>query len=344
MSTIEGIRKVNENIIKDGRALIITDNTILGKDVPDGSLKINPLTGNMHIKKTNILDWSKLTPYNLFDELSIESDLLANGIIKEEKLNNSAVTTDKIKDASITSAKLDSNSILSDKIAEGAVTTDKIEDLNVTTDKIANLAITEEKLAEESIGASKIKNGSISQDKLDSLLTSKLGLLDVLTFNPTTKLIYSPDTNVNMKLEGNLTVTGDITGARVFNPHYADYAEAFENPNKINFIPGDIVCLNKEGKLDYAKIDSEFVLGVISDCYAQLNGASRSEIENKTKVAVGLMGKIPVTVVGKINLGDYIMPYKEGYGIKTSDKNRAIGRALESNSDKDIKKVLALII
>lgn len=55
-----GVRKVNEKIVEDGRALIVTDGDKTGPvwhDIPYGSLHIDPETGKFYIKQNNKNYW-----------------------------------------------------------------------------------------------------------------------------------------------------------------------------------------------------------------------------------------------------------------------------------------------
>lgn len=55
-----GVKKVNESILQDGRTIIITelDNDKLDWDrIPDGTLKVNPITGELFVKLVGEGDW-----------------------------------------------------------------------------------------------------------------------------------------------------------------------------------------------------------------------------------------------------------------------------------------------
>lgn len=58
-----GVKKVNESIMQDGRTIIITedDNSKLDWDrLPDGTLKVNPVTGQVFVKIKGEADWIPL--------------------------------------------------------------------------------------------------------------------------------------------------------------------------------------------------------------------------------------------------------------------------------------------
>lgn len=55
-----GVRKVNENIIQDGRSLVINEENekhLSWEHIPDGSIKINPNTGMIYVKVKDQSDW-----------------------------------------------------------------------------------------------------------------------------------------------------------------------------------------------------------------------------------------------------------------------------------------------
>jgi hypothetical protein len=117
-----------------------------------------------------------LLGYIAAGSIPIDTGLIADGAITEEKLADGSVTTDKLADDAVTSDKIADNTITSDHITANAVTTTAIEDLaittakladlSVTTAKLANLAVTEGKLATDAVTTSKIADGSITEAKI----------------------------------------------------------------------------------------------------------------------------------------------------------------------------------
>lgn len=60
MSMARGVRKVSENIVQDGRALIITEedaNKLKWENIPNGTIKVNPKNGLMMVKLEGETDW-----------------------------------------------------------------------------------------------------------------------------------------------------------------------------------------------------------------------------------------------------------------------------------------------
>ena len=154
------------------------------------------------------------------------------------------------------------------------------------------------------------------------------------------------DGSGNTSLPGNLTVSGTLTGSKVYNATWgADYAEAFDFIGEKPEI-GDIVEIYDERKLKKAEKISKKVVGVVSDSYCILAGCDENDVKNGNKIAIGLLGQLPIKIIGKVEAGDFITSVGNGIG-KVADENvprgSIIGRALESNSKEDIKMVYCLI-
>ena len=74
-----------------------------------------------------------------------------------------------------------------------------------------------------------------------------------------------------MEVIGNIHATSNdcsqtITGFKVFNPVFKDFAEAFEYEGKLEY--GDIVEITENGKVKRAKYNSSKLIGVVSNSYA----------------------------------------------------------------------------
>ncbi len=146
-------------------------------------------------------------------------------------------------------------------------------------------------------------------------------------------------------ITGNLTVNGTITGASVYNAVWnADYAEAFEYIGDQPEV-GDIIEIADNRKIKKADANSKKMIGVCSDSYCILAGSPTVDIFNGKKIAVGIVGQLPIKVIGKVAAGDYITCTGNGIGIV--DNNAAphtiIGQAMESNDNKDVKPVYSII-
>lgn len=271
-------------------------------------------------------------PFTAYQKNSIYGDViknegisalhLAQNAVVTRTIANGAVTDEKIKDSSIYNKHLSNACVESVHLAEKAVTTKSIDDDAVTTSKCANKIITRDKLADDVI---ELIGDAVKYDK---------------------------DNNVSIKNElyvkGSVSVDGTLTASKVYNSVFMDLAEAYEPAEDEIFNPGDIVQVNEDGKLTRAKASSLFpIVGIVSDEYAECFGASEEEIESAAKIPVGLIGKIHVNVIGPVKLGDKIALIRDGIGASCSTNNllrdNIVGKALESNNETGLKKVLCLV-
>ena len=192
------------------------------------------------------------------------------------------------------------------------------------------------------------KNLCPYKDGLDNL-----GKSDKEWGNTYTKTLNVSNT-ANIKqlaVNGDITATGDITGARVFNAVYNDYAEWFERGDDAEV--GHIIALDETSAQErYVKATnkSKVIVGICTGNYAHIIGGEYNdnyETYNLKKfIPVSLAGRVPVYVKGTVHVGDFIIP-TDAPGIGKASKERtggAVGIALEQNLDSEIKKVKVLVI
>lgn len=192
------------------------------------------------------------------------------------------------------------------------------------------------------------KNLCPYKDGLDNL-----GKSDKEWGNTYTKTLNVSNTaNVKqLAVNGDITATGDITGARVFNAVYNDYAEWFERGDDAEV--GHIIALDETSAQErYVKATnkSKVIVGICTGNYAHIIGGEYNdnyETYNLKKfIPVSLAGRVPVYVKGTVHVGDFIIP-TDAPGIGKASKERtggAVGIALEQNLDSEIKKVKVLVI
>lgn len=139
-----------------------------------------------------------------------------------------------------------------------------------------------------------------------------------------------------------LNYDGYFYATRVYNAVYNDYAEFFLKGEYLE--PGDIVSLITDADEEiYGKSRGEFdnfVIGVLSDDYAQCIGGEGAEDDHEKYAPIGLAGRVRVKVIGKVNKGDFIVSSSiPGVGMAISPKDytpgTAIGKALEDYDGKD---------
>lgn len=280
---------------------------------------------------------------------SIVTAKIMDGNVTTTKLADAAVNTFKLADTSVTTAKMANASVTAEKMADNAVTTLKLVDLNVTSTKLANFAVVESKIGDGAVTNTKIGNASITNSKLadGSVSSTKLDTAMQNAINQSIKMDAATSTaNVggHLKATGNITATGDITGARVLNSVYMDLAEAYL-PGESNLIAGDIVQVDELGRVIKAKAYTRAAVGVVSDGYAALYGATAKEIETGEKIAVGLIGKVPVNIAGPANVGDFVVSCGNGIGaaVTVAKPGTIIGKVIQSKHSHGIGKTLCLI-
>lgn len=369
-------RNIVNNSISGTKILnnAITENKLANQAVSSSKIKDNAILSN-HISDNAIINRTianKTITGDKIKDKSINSLQLANNSVTESIIADNSITTHHLKDKIVTTRTLALNSVdtniiaingvrsknISDKaivsrhIANGAICNNHIADDSISTNKLIDASITNIKLAKDSITTNNIKDYAITTNKvLDKAITKEKLADDVINIigDP---VLYEADNNVilreSLTVNKNITVTGDITANRVYNAVFMDIAEAYI-PNKDEvFIPGDIVQVNDEGLLTRAINSSSYpIVGIVSDEYATCYGATNEELEAQEKIAVGMIGKVHVNVIGPVTIGDYIALAKDGMGASYKDNNllkeQIIGKALETNTDPELKKVLCLI-
>lgn len=142
-----------------------------------------------------------------------------------------------------------------------------------------------------------------------------------------------------------ITATGDITGARVFNAVYNDYAEWFERGEETE--AGDIIALSEGNNELYKKATckDKVIVGVHSEEFAHIIGGNGDGNDEKAFIPIGLVGRSHVKVKGKVEKGDYIVPSDiAGIGVATKTRtHKTIGQAVEASDDDDIKKIRVIL-
>ena len=162
----------------------------------------------------------------------------------------------------------------------------------------------------------------------------------------TKNLTVSNTANIKqLAVNGNITATGDITGARVFNAVYNDYAEWFERGEETE--AGDIIALSEGNNELYKKATckDKVIVGVHSEEFAHIIGGNGDGNDEKAFIPIGLVGRSHVKVKGKVEKGDYIVPSDvAGIGVATKTRtHKTIGQAVEASDDDDIKKIRVIL-
>jgi hypothetical protein len=162
----------------------------------------------------------------------------------------------------------------------------------------------------------------------------------------TKNLTVSNTANIKqLAVSEDITATGDITGARVFNAVYNDYAEWFERGEETE--AGDIIALSEGNNELYKKATckDKVIVGVHSEEFAHIIGGNGDGNDEKAFIPIGLVGRSHVKVKGKVEKGDYIVPSDvAGIGVATKTRtHKTIGQAVEASDDDDIKKIRVIL-
>lgn len=163
---MDGIKKINENVTRPGRALTITDTAVRDYEgIPNGTIRCNTNNKGLDFKES-LNNWSKFDAYNCLLDGSIVTDLIANKAITNPKLGDSSVDTRVIANDAVVTSKIKNLNVTTDKLNNSAVTTIKIADQNVTTEKIEDYAIITSKLSDKCVTHRKIDNEAVIETKI----------------------------------------------------------------------------------------------------------------------------------------------------------------------------------
>lgn len=152
-------------------------------------------------------------------------------------------------------------------------------------------------------------------------------------------------------VDGNASISGTFTAAKVVGAYYADYAEFFPRGEETE--AGDIVAalensfLEKYGKATAA---SRLVVGIHSDNFSHIIGGENvSMAENMHRyIPIALAGRVKCKVKGAVHIGDTIVPCEDVPGVGRvltagENSNNIVGRAVEESDDPGVKQVKLLV-
>ena len=290
---------------------------------------------------------------------TLTSEEIKNNILEESVYKEQSVSTRVLRDRSITSVKIGLKNVLRSNIADKAISSLQIDDKVISTNhinsinasKIIDKTITENKMANNSISSRTLIDGCIQYSKFDSQLkdlsdrairveTSQniKGRLESQTaWVKGSMIICNPNNGAsNLHVYGNITADGTVTASKCYNPVFSDLAEAYFPTEKLE--TGDPVCLSLQGNLRIEKLsedNADRFLGIVSDQYATVYGATPEELRAGIKVAVTLVGRIKVKIPGiKCRIGEYLH-LNNGTIITSHERACAFGRVLENKETTD---------
>ena len=141
---------------------------------------------------------------------------------------------------------------------------------------------------------------------------------------------------------------GAITGDKVYNAVWNDYAEWYEREDLDEYFEaGDIVTWHESGVKKTTKSMDNLVVGVYSDTYGHIiGGEALDNMEDNIEkyIPVGVSGRVNVKVIGTVNRGDLIVSSDiPGIGIAIPSNlphsGCVVGKALQYKGDNGLGKV-----
>lgn len=276
---------------------------------------------------------------------SVTESKIMNGAVTEPKIHDNAVTTPKIKNDNVTRDKLspalrneldglrksitDLNNRFNSHVAESNKKFDQLFNKVAQLDNDIRILRSDmdRKLQELETKMKSHVESVVNQYNLKNAVTHYN--YDIIGNKVSGKYLSTPLSDISCS--GNITCSGDINGKRVYFMTYQDLAEAYIPGEALE--AGDIVAIHNDGKVYKAEAMNDCVVGVISNEFANCLGASKEELFNGSKVAVGMIGKVHVKVKGPIKLGQYIgislSDSGVGCGLGMAVESKGIGKALE---------------
>lgn len=165
-----------------------------------------------------------------------------------------------------------------------------------------------------------------------------------------TRIVVSDGPGTSSEIRANeISTTGTITAAKVFNAVWNDYAELYlKDDSESPSISGYVVC-KVPGKSTYElcnKKNHKLAVGVISRNYGHLVGGKkgRTEEENlKDHYPVALAGRVTVSIKRGVHVkeGDLLCADDRGCATvkRFFTRGRVIGKALESGQKRVLMQV-----
>lgn len=303
MSTHEGVKKINESVIADGRSIIVNNEDSIDK-FDNGTLKITP-NGEVFIKKTGSSIWGKIIPYDMFAPKSLTNDVIADnninaikiqdGTITSNKLMNNSISGEKMLDYSVASQKLKDNSVIERTIANNVISSSKLKDNSVVESKISSGAVTNKKIADGAITSSKLEDGAVSTEKIaDASITDDKIIEDGISKikEGSINSIHIADNSINsdkisslsgLKITDNTIDSSKLQNLSVTSGKLSNYCittdKMLDGAVKTNKLAYEAVTSDKiaSGSVNYIKLDANLKNSIdssikLSNDVAQVGG------------------------------------------------------------------------
>lgn len=197
-------------------------------------------------------------------------------------------------------------------------------------------------------------NGGITNLAQVASTGSYNDLLDRPVIPSKTSQLTNDSNYVAEDADGNVTITGTLTAAKVVNAYYNDYAEFFPRGEATE--AGDIIALADTAKESYVKATEASVMtvGIHSDEYAQIiggetdeNGKVDMEKVLQKYIPVALSGRVHVKYYGPAKIGTKVVPSEiPGVGRAFADGDKedsVVGRIVEGDAFQNVRKVKVMV-
>lgn len=317
----------------------IANRAVIESKIAQGAVTNYQLAHNA-VQTVNILD--RNVTFNKIADGAVYGSKIPNEGIDHMHIRANAITTIKVADGAVTGGAATTGT---GKIAPQTITSYNIKDKSIGNIDLADYSVNAIKIADWSIENRHIVNEAIHNDKLAPNIQNVINNAVVHDSNGHARVNRSMSVGANPAGGYAFAVDGDMIANRVYNSVYMDIAEGYVPGEELK--PGLIVAVREDGKVYKANATDECIVGVVSDQYAACYGATPEELKAGTKVAVGLVGKVPVKVRGPIHSGNYVCADMDGIGyMSMANKFGRIGKALESNhnsTEDEVKEILCLI-
>ncbi|WP_288274184.1 hypothetical protein [uncultured Acidaminococcus sp.] len=170
-------------------------------------------------------------------------------------------------------------------------------------------------------------------------------LLDRPTIPDKTSQLTNDSRFVATDANGNVTLTGTLTAAKVYNAVYNDYAEFF--PRGGDTQRGDIIALDETS-------GSQCVVGVHTEDFASIIGGRTLspgddilKVNLPTYIPVALAGRVPVRMYGKAKKGGWVIPSEmPGVGrmaLPGENLTQAVGQIVKDDTAENVRLVKIMV-
>jgi hypothetical protein len=158
--------------------------------------------------------------------------------------------------------------------------------------------------------------------------------------------------NQSLQLDASTYVTSDgyLYATRVYNAVYNDYAECFDNKElTYTEAKNKIVELDENNNTVLAKENSNMIIGVVSDSFGHMLGGTEEEIQEGSKMPIGLAGVLYVDSLDRVdikNRGKFITSGGNGLAkvLDTPISGSTVGKIIDIDEVNNRYKVIITLM